>query len=156
VSNSLGIAVSSSPPTATIADRLRLRPADGGGLNPEVNMKTATTFPDHMYFDFERLDVYRLSREHLQKVARLTILPRLRDQLDRAADSILLNIAEGMGKPSGSKDRRKSFRIALGSAKECACAWELLCIRRRVVQGAAKQARGLLLRIVAMLTRMAS
>jgi four helix bundle protein len=118
-------------------------------------MESAKTSPER-YFDFERLDVYRLSREHLQCVARLPVLPRLRDQLDRAADSILLNIAEGMGKPPGSKDRKKFFRIALGSAKECACAWELLCIRRRVDRNAATQARGLLLRIVAMLTRMTS
>jgi four helix bundle protein len=118
-------------------------------------MKKAMSFPDDRYFDFERLDVYRLSREHLLQVARLAILPRLRDQLDRAADSILLNIAEGMGKPAGSRDRKKFFRIALGSAKECACAWELLSIRRRVSQGSTERARGLLLRIVAMLTRMA-
>jgi four helix bundle protein len=119
-------------------------------------METAKTFPDNRYFDFERLDVYRLSREHLQQVARVSLLPRLRDQLDRAADSILLNIAEGMGKPPGSRDRKRFFRIALGSAKECACAWDLLSIRRRIARGAATQARGLLLRIVAMLTRMAS
>jgi four helix bundle protein len=118
-------------------------------------MESANTLPEK-YFDFERLDVYRLSLEHLQKVVQLPLMPRLRDHLDRAADSILLNIAEGMGKPPGSKDRKKFFRIALGSAKECACAWELLRIRRKVARGSATQARGLLLRIVAMLTRMAS
>ena len=109
---------------------------------------------DQAHFDFERLDVYRIAREHLALVARTAIPLRLRDNLDRATDSILLNIAEGMGKPRGSRDRAKFFRIALGSAKECACAWDVLSVRRRVDDSPARQARELLLRVVAMLTAM--
>jgi four helix bundle protein len=130
--------------------------ADGGGLNPEVNVKSATTSSDNAYFDFERLDVYRLASDHLTHVARTPIPPGYRDHLDRAADSILLNIAEGVGKPFGSRDRKRFFRIALGSAKECASAWDILCIRRRVEEATARSARQMLLRVVAMLTRMAS
>jgi four helix bundle protein len=112
------------------------------------------TIAESPYFDFERLDAYRVSRDHLELVAKLKAHPRLKDHLDRASDSILLNIAEGMGKPRGSRDRAKFFRIALGSAKEAACAWEVLCIRGRVSKDAASRARALLSRVVAMLTRM--
>jgi four helix bundle protein len=115
-------------------------------------MKTTTA--ETPYFDFERMDVYRVSRDHLELVAKLETHPKLRDQLDRASDSILLNIAEGMGKPKGSKDRAKFFRIALGSAKEAACAWEVLCIRRIVLRDSASRARAMLSRVVAMLSRM--
>ena len=41
----------------------------------------------------------------------------IRDQLSRAALSIVLNIAEGSGKPTLS-DRRRFYAIALGSTRE--------------------------------------
>jgi len=119
-----------------------------------VNALQPARTGDQAYFDFERLDVYRIAREHLALVAATAIPLKSRDQLDRASDSILLNIAEGMGKPRDSRDRAKFFRIALGSAKECACAWDVLAVRRRVKVAPARQARELLLRVVAMLTRM--
>ena len=119
-----------------------------------VNAQQSARTGDLTYFDFERLDVYRLAREHLALVAGTAIPPRLRDQLDRASDSILLNIAEGMGKPRRSRDRARFIRIALGSAKECACAWDVLAVRRRVKEAPARLARRHLLRVVAMLTRM--
>ena len=119
-----------------------------------MNEKPSARTRYQAYFDFERLDVYQAARNHLALVASTFIPLRQRDNLDRAADSILLNIAEGMGKPKGSRDRAKFFRIALGSAKECACAWDVLQVRRRVAAGPARQARELLLRVVAMLTCM--
>jgi four helix bundle protein len=106
-------------------------------------------------FDFERLDVYTAARDHLALVSRVRAAAKVRDHLDRASESILLNIAEGSGKPAGSRDRRKFYGIALGSAKECACAWTILSVRRRVDPGLASSARDVLLRVVAMLTRMA-
>ena len=42
----------------------------------------------------------------------------LRDQLARAASSIVLNLAEGNAKPT-LKDKRKFFYISYGSLKEC-------------------------------------
>ena len=41
----------------------------------------------------------------------------LQDQFDRALLSVVLNLAEGTGKPT-AKDRRKFFYIALGSFRE--------------------------------------
>ena len=119
-------------------------------MNAEKSARTGKL----TYFDFERLDVYRVAREHLSLVARTAIQFQARDHLDRAADSILLNIAEGMGKPKGSRDRAKFFRIALGSAKECASAWDVLAVRRCIGDSPAMEAKELLLRVVAMLTRM--
>lgn len=41
----------------------------------------------------------------------------IQDQFDRALLSVVLNLAEGTGKPT-SKDRRKYYHIALGSFRE--------------------------------------
>jgi four helix bundle protein len=131
-----------------------VRTADGGVPSKEKKMSKRTlACPED--FDFERLDVYKASELHLELASRIRTTAKVRDQLDRASESILLNIAEGSGKPAGSRDRRKFYNIALGSAKECACAWTILSTRRRVDSGLARSAREVLLRIVAMLTRMA-
>jgi four helix bundle protein len=121
-------------------------------LEKKMNKRTLACPED---FDFERLDVHKASKVHLELTSRLQTAAKARDQLDRASESILLNIAEGSGKPAGFRDRRKFYNIALGSAKECACAWTILSLRRRVDPGLARSAREVLLRIVAMLTRMA-
>jgi four helix bundle protein len=57
------------------------------------------------------VNFYRLSRT-LQ-------LPRhLKEQLDRAASSIVLNLAEGRGR--GTKaDQKRFFHMAFGSVREC-------------------------------------
>ena len=52
-----------------------------------------------------------------------------RDQLERAGDSIALNIAEGNGKFS-QKDRARFFQIAHGSALECAACLDLMVARQ--------------------------
>ena len=110
-------------------------------------------------FDFERLDVYRLACEHLEQVIiEGEKLPskasKQRDHLDRAADSILFNIAEGSAKPRGSRDRKRFFDIAQASAKECAAVWTNLQMRSHVSRQISKQARELLRRIVSMLIRL--
>ena len=48
----------------------------------------------------------------------------MRDQFERAVLSIPLNLAEGSAKPT-SKDRRKFYRIALGSLREVQCLLEI-------------------------------
>lgn len=74
-------------------------------------------------FDHEKLQVYRDSlafvawlESILQKVPKATAA---RIQLSRASTSIVLNLAEGNGKFTGS-DRCRFFDIARGSALECA------------------------------------
>ena len=74
-------------------------------------------------FDFEKLTVYTKATEFVKMVRKLlTSLPQLdrssRSQLNRAALSILLNIAEGSGRFT-KPDKRNFFVIARGSVFEC-------------------------------------
>jgi len=110
-------------------------------------------------FDHERLDVYKASIDFVATAnAVVEALPRgrayLADQLQRAATSIPLNVAEGAGEFS-RKDKARFYRIALRSATECAA---LLDVLDRVKLGdkpGLAAGRELLLRIVSMLTKMA-
>lgn len=105
-------------------------------------------------FDHEKLAVYRRA---LEFVAWLTELPEwaalrhpARTQLDRAATSIPLNIAEGNGRHTAA-DRCHFFDIARGSALECAAALDVLVAARVMPSGAADRGKDLLREIVAML-----
>jgi four helix bundle protein len=73
-------------------------------------------------FTHEQLDCYKLAVSIARWAAR-QVFPvhrkHLRDQLVRAADSVVLNLAEGAGKGPGDS-RRNHYRIALGSAAEVA------------------------------------
>lgn len=90
------------------------------------------------FFDHEKLVVYQRSLEFVASSHRLMErLPndsRVRDQLERAADSIPLNIAEGNGR-STPKDRCKFLDIAKGSAFECAAALDI-CVSRGLLSSA--------------------
>jgi four helix bundle protein len=67
---------------------------------------------------FERLDVYQVAIE-FRRALKNEVLPHcsadLRDQLERASSSIVLNIAEGAGRWQAKK---RFFEIARGSACE--------------------------------------
>jgi four helix bundle protein len=111
-------------------------------------------------FAFEKLEVYRLIVEYLELVQSVyTSFPRgsanLRDQLQRASESILLNLAEGSGRKRGSLDRKRFNRTAAASGTECAAAWEIMRIRRIASSKVAGSARILLKSIVSMLLGMA-
>jgi four helix bundle protein len=113
-----------------------------------------------MVFDFERLVVYQKTVELTGLVAPIVLEPpkkaaKLCDHLDRAVDSILLNVPEGSGRAPRSKDRRHFFRIALGSAKEAASAIIALRAKGFIDHALYGSARGLLLEIVKMLSSMA-
>jgi four helix bundle protein len=108
--------------------------------------------------DHERLDVYRCAIEFLRFAIRAcAAVPRgdaeVRDQLRRAALSIPLNIAEGSGK-TGAPDRARFFAIARGSALECGALVDVLQLTGAVLDLDAHEAKRLLARIVAMLTRL--
>ncbi len=98
----------------------------------------------------ERLDAYRLAVE-IARWIRRTPFPRgdsaLKDQARRAADSVVLNLAEGayMGTP---EERGRHFRIARGSAAEVCAVLDLVDLEG----GDDQQAR--LRRVVAMLCRL--
>jgi four helix bundle protein len=105
-------------------------------------------------FDHEKLEVYQ---ESLAFVAWLEPLMQklpkavaVRDQLDRASTSIVLNLAEGNGKHTSS-DRCRFFDISRGSALECAAALDVLVSQGRGDLTAVAPGKERLRRIVSML-----
>lgn len=75
------------------------------------------------YFGFENLEVYKLSLDLVAEIYTLTeSFPKseqfgLTNQLQRAANSVCLNIAEGRGRDS-DKEFRRYLNIARGSVFE--------------------------------------
>jgi four helix bundle protein len=110
-----------------------------------------------IYFDHEKLDVYREAIAFCAWTGDLlnTISAKAaaKDQLDRASTSIPLNIAEGNGKFSG-KDRARFLEIARGSALECAACLDVLVARKLAMPEQIENAKENLARIVQMLMGM--
>ena len=106
------------------------------------------------YFDHEKLNVYQVSLAFNEWVGEL--LPSIeakaaaKDQLDRAATSIPLNIAEGNGKFS-KRDRARYFDIARGSALEAAASLDVLVSRKLMTSTQVISAKQQLVQIVNML-----
>ena len=119
------------------------------------------TYPytkNRMHLDHENLDVYRVSVEFAAwayEICRgLNGADRhARDQLLRASQSICLNSAEGCGKVP-SADRGRFLQIVGGSARECGTILDILARCRVLEETSFGQGKALLVRIVAMLTRM--
>ena len=120
------------------------------------DIRPGLTSGDESPLDAERLDVYRGALE-CQALTTALALGRgrreLRDQLDRASMSIVLNIAEGAGR-RGGPDRARFFAIARGSATECAAILDIVRARGLAPTTATTRGRGLLVRVVQMLTRL--
>lgn len=110
-------------------------------------------------FDHEKLDVYQAAMEFIILIeSMIGSLPRgrayLADQLQRAGTSIPLNIAEGAGEYS-KNEKIRFYRMAKRSATECAGILDI-CQRLRLIhENHYSKSRELLMRIVAMLTKMA-
>jgi four helix bundle protein len=110
-----------------------------------------------MPFHHEKLIVYKRalefatwSQELIESISKKT---STRDHLERAGDSIALNIAEGNGKFS-RKDRARFFQIAHGSALESAACLDLLVARRCCPADAIVRGKAVLEEIVRMLFTM--
>jgi four helix bundle protein len=78
---------------------------------------------------------------------------RLADQLERAATSVSFNIAEGAGE-FAANEKARIYRIARRSATECAAILDVCRARKLVADARIDVGRDLLVRIVAMLTKM--
>ena len=75
----------------------------------------------NIMFIFEKLEVYKKAQElrhHLKGIFSLIGDKYIRDQLQRASLSIILNLAEGSAK-SSNREKMNYYRIARGSAFEC-------------------------------------
>ena len=121
-----------------------------------VPAASAPLFSGAALLDAEKLDAYRIALE-FQAMAGPLVPKRgcseLRDQLERASISIVLNIAEGCGRTSPA-DKARFYAMARGSATESAAVLDLLWARGLVDARLRGQARSLLVRIVQMLTRL--
>jgi four helix bundle protein len=102
--------------------------------------------------DHERLDVFQVALELAAMIPSLTksARPALRDQLERAASSIALTLAEGNARRT-RRDRHHFFSMAQGSAMECAAAIDILRVTGHLAPADATRAKHKLTRIVQML-----
>ena len=117
------------------------------------------TVKKHIVLDHEKLNVYQVAIEFvLLADEMIEHLPRgrayLSDQLQRAALSIPLNIAEGAGEYA-TDEKARFYRMAKRSATECAGILDV-CQRLQLVEEE-RHTKGLelLIRIVSMLVKMA-
>ena len=76
----------------------------------------------------------------------------VKDQLERASLSVVLNIAEAAGRRS-RRDKARFYAIARGSATEVAALLDVLALRRLASPAQIRSGRRLAIRIVQMLTR---
>jgi four helix bundle protein len=112
-----------------------------------------------MMLDHERLDVYQLALDFLVFANGVVeALPRgrrhLADQFTRASTSIVLNLAEGVGKHS-KPDKRRFYITARGSATESAALLDV-CLRLQLLDEVAQRAgKEMLVRVVSMLIKLA-
>ena len=111
-------------------------------------------------FDFEQLDVFQVAAAMVICVDEIAEgLPRgrgyMRDQLRRAANSVVLNIAEGAGEYSAG-DKARFYRMGKRSATEAAAQVIIASQLELTDEAKVARARELLHRVVSMLVRMAS
>ncbi len=111
-----------------------------------------------MPFDHEKLDVYGLAIDFVSRDSDVVeALPRgrgyLADQLQRAASSIVLNIAEGAGKLSGD-DNAAFYARARGSATESAAVLDVCAHLNLLPATVCQQHKTLLDRVTRMSTKL--
>jgi len=105
--------------------------------------------------DASKLHVYHVALElHGLCSTLVALLNRIvKDQLERASLSVVLNIAEAGGRRS-RRDKARYYAIARGSATEVAALLDVLALRRLASPASIRSGRRLAIRIVQMLTRM--
>ena len=106
----------------------------------------------------EKLDVYQLSIKFLALVRKIVnCIPRgnadLTDQLNRAARSIPLLIAEGAGKNT-PKHQSKYYSDARGESLESAACLDVMSVEGLIKSEYLNQGKQMLKRMVSMLTKM--
>jgi four helix bundle protein len=108
--------------------------------------------------DHERLDVYQLGIEFVAKANDfIERLPRgrgyLADQLQRAALSVVLNVAEGAGKFS-PQDKSQFYTRARGSATESAAVLDVCFKLKLIAEAEWAENKTMVKRLVEMLTKL--
>ncbi len=94
-----------------------------------LSLKTHTPTQTEVMFDFEKLEVYSKAKQFNSVVSlfleQAEVSKNKKDQLERAAFSIMLNIAEGTGRFT-RPDKKNFYIIARGSAFECVAIFDYL------------------------------
>jgi four helix bundle protein len=113
-------------------------------------------------FDHEKLNVYQVQLQVVGWVDQLLEdvkrkspgkTREVRNQLDRASLSVLLNIAEGNGKRQ-RRTRAKSFDDARGETSESAACLDALVAKQVCAKERVREGKELLERVYAMLTKL--
>ncbi|MDP8247187.1 MAG: four helix bundle protein [Candidatus Tritonobacter lacicola] len=110
-------------------------------------------------FDFEKLDVYKLSLDFVHKV--ISIIKKLPSELRftiggnliRASMSIPNNIAEGSGKRS-KKEKARFYGYSLNSVRECIPSISVLFGEKEISKAEMRDLRSDCVRIGSMLARL--
>ena len=121
----------------------------------EVGEPAGSCAAEEPQLDANKLHVYAVALDLHALCA--TLVPPLsrivRDQLERASLSVVLNIAEAGGRRS-RRDKARHYMIARGSATEVAALLDVLAMRRLAPPSAIRTGRSLAIRAVQMLTRL--
>jgi four helix bundle protein len=135
------LALSTEQPPSAAAGLPSANAADSGGEEAQL--------------DANRLHVYHVALElHCLCSTLVALLNRiLKDQLERASLSVVLNTAEAGGRRS-RREKARYYMIARGSATEVAALLDVLALRRLASPAAIATGRRLAIRVVQMLTRM--
>jgi four helix bundle protein len=107
-----------------------------------------------IYFDHEKLDVYRKALAFAQWteviLERVPKSAAVHNQLDRARTSIMLNIPEGNGRYTPA-DRCKFFDIARGSGLESAGCLDLIFIKKLISEPELEEGKTILKDVISLL-----
>lgn len=122
-------------------------------VSPLADLASASS--DEPQLDANRLHVYHVAIDlHTLCATLVASLNRIvRDQLERASLSVVLNIA-GAGGRRSRRDKARYYAIARGSATEVGALLDVIERRRLAPPAAIHSGRKLAIRVVQMLTRM--
>ena len=150
-----GIASVQRVPSVSVVDRSRLGAELAQALVESAPVAPHEYAEDAVALDAERLAVYQLALElHAFAASKVPTLSRvLKDQLERASLSVVLNVAEGAGRRS-RKDKARHYTYARGSATEVAACFDVLRIRKLAPVGECARGRSLAVRVTQMLTKL--
>lgn len=88
-------------------------------------------------FKFHSLEVYQKAKslyiDSLEIIERKDLSVVLKDQLNRAQLSVVLNIAEGSGRMT-ARDQNRFYTIARASVAECAAVFDVLYTIERITE----------------------
>jgi four helix bundle protein len=129
-------------------------------VDPRTQLLVPAADDTGMSLDHTKLDAYHRALDLLDLLDRLLEgLPagraHLKDQLDRAGTSIVLNIAEGAGEFS-LPDKQRFYRMAKRSATETSAIVDILARRGHAAADQTRPIQDLIIRVVSMLTKLAA